>query len=167
MGIKRINYNFLENYLKYGNDCFVIPKADVEKVERQTYKIYGEPCHKDVFILKTISDSKSSSHYAIPCQLNNASKIYNEIFIKVPEKIFFNEKKKATTLIKGEKAVTVKCDTKDKFSKRIGFLEAYFQLTSGMSKTACAKYLDKIISDKNNEVGNGKKEKAVRSKNKS
>ena len=36
----------------------------------------------------------------------------------------------------------------DEYSKRIGFLEAYFQATCGLSKTQAKKYLQKITEDK-------------------
>jgi hypothetical protein len=66
---------------------------------------------------------------------------------KLPRKVFFNKKKKATTLIFGDKPTVVKCGKGDKYSKRVGFLEAYFQATCGLSKTQAKKYLDKIIEE--------------------
>ena len=44
----------------------------------------------------------------------------------------------------------VKLSKSDKFDKRIGFLTAYFQHHSGMSKTQANKYLDNLeVEDKN------------------
>lgn len=67
---------------------------------------------------------------------------------KIPTNVFFNDKKKATTLMFDENATVVKCGKDDEYSRRIGFLEAYFQATCGLSKTQAKKYLDKIVKDK-------------------
>lgn len=76
---------------------------------------------------------------------------------ELPDNVFFNKEKKTTTLLKDNKTVTVKCGENEMFSKRIGFLEAYFQLTSGLSKTGAMKYLDKLEKDKDNEFSKKKK----------
>lgn len=68
--------------------------------------------------------------------------------LKLPTNVFFNDKKKATTLMFDKDATVVKCGKDDKYSRRIGFLEAYFQATCGLSKTQAKKYLDKIVEDK-------------------
>lgn len=70
----------------------------------------------------------------------------------LPEKVFFNKNKKTTTLVSGDKIIIVKCGDKEKFSKRQGFLEAYFQLMSGTSKNKCLKYLDEIENDSKYEI---------------
>jgi hypothetical protein len=62
-------------------------------------------------------------------------------------KVFFNDKKKATTLIDGDNVVVVKTKKGEKYNRRIGFLEAYFELKSGMSKTQKNKYLDEVIKE--------------------
>jgi hypothetical protein len=67
---------------------------------------------------------------------------------KLPSKVFFNDKKKATTLMYGDEATVVKCGKEDEYSRRVGFLEAYFQATCGMSKTQAKKYLENIVKDK-------------------
>lgn len=69
----------------------------------------------------------------------------------LPDKVFFNTKKKTTVLLKNDKTIKVKCDDKEKFSKRIGFLEAYFQMTCGMSKTQALKYLEELENDNSND----------------
>lgn len=74
---------------------------------------------------------------------------YLKSYNNVPDKIYFNSKKKSTVLLKDDKAYKVKCGEKEKFSKRYGFLEAYFQMTSGMSKTKALKYLEDL---ENNEL---------------
>ena len=69
----------------------------------------------------------------------------------LPDKVFFNTKKKTTVLLKNDEVTKVKCDDKEKFSKRIGFLEAYFQMTCGMSKTQALKYLEELEKDNSND----------------
>ncbi len=75
----------------------------------------------------------------------------------LPTNVFFNDKKKATTLMFDKEATVVKCGKDDKYSRRVGFLEAYFQATCGLSKTQAKKYLDKIVEDKEVKKGNKKK----------
>ena len=67
---------------------------------------------------------------------------------RLPDNVFFNDKKKATTLMFGKEATVVKCGNDDEYSRRIGFLEAYFQATCGLSKTKAKKYLENIVKDK-------------------
>ena len=77
--------------------------------------------------------------------------VLNKIAVNNNQRIlvfFFNDKKKATTLMFDKDATVVKCGKGDKYSRRIGFLEAYFQATCGLSKTQAKKYLDKIVEDK-------------------
>ena len=69
-------------------------------------------------------------------------------YSKLPDNVFFNDKKKATTLMFGDKATVVKCGKDDEYSRRIGFLEAYFQAKCGLSKTKAKKYLENIVKDK-------------------
>lgn len=69
----------------------------------------------------------------------------------LPDKVFFNSKKKTTVLLKNDEITKVKCDDKAKFSKRVGFLEAYFQMTCGMSKTQALKYLEELENDNSND----------------
>ena len=57
----------------------------------------------------------------------------------------------------GEKTITliweddtrtnVVCSKNDKYDKRLGFLIAYFQYNSGLSKTQANKYLDNLIEE--------------------
>lgn len=72
----------------------------------------------------------------------------DELKTNLPTNVFFNDKKKATTLMFDDTATVVKCGKDDKYSRRIGFLEAYFQATCGLSKTQAKKYLDKIVEEK-------------------
>lgn len=69
--------------------------------------------------------------------------------ILLPQRVYFNDKKKATTLImKGDKVIVVKCGKGDKYNRRIGFLESFFQATCGLSKSKALKYLEEIVKDK-------------------
>ena len=87
-------------------------------------------------------------------------KLYNEYYdylmnkYNIPDEVVFNEKKGATTLLyhsqerMDETNVTVVKTCKgDKFDKRYGFLLAYFQHNSGLSKTQSNKYLKELLID--------------------
>ena len=74
-----------------------------------------------------------------------------EMTTKLPRKVFFNDKKKVTTMMFGERPTIVKCGEGDEYSKRVGFLEAYFQAQSGLSKTQAKKYLDRILIESENK----------------
>ena len=75
---------------------------------------------------------------------------YDKLFgvTNLPTRVLFNDKKKATTLIFNDKVVVVKAREDDNYDRRIGLLEAYFQATSGLSKTKALKYLNDIVKDK-------------------
>lgn len=62
----------------------------------------------------------------------------------LPTKVIFNSKKKATTLLYDNKPTVVRCGEKEKFDKRIGFLEAYFKANCGLSRTQANKYLKEL-----------------------
>jgi hypothetical protein len=66
----------------------------------------------------------------------------------LPRKVIFNDKKKATTLLYGDEATVVKACKGDKFDKEKGFLMAFFQKQTGLSKTQAKKYLKKITEEK-------------------
>jgi hypothetical protein len=66
----------------------------------------------------------------------------------LPRKVFFNDKKKATTLLYGDEATVVKTCKGDKYDREKGFLMAFFQKQSGLSKTKAKKYLKKITEEK-------------------
>ena len=74
---------------------------------------------------------------------------------RLPYKVFFNDKKHATTLIKDEplpfsddNVVVVKTTKGDKYNREYGFLMAYFQMYSGLSKTQANKYLKNLVKEK-------------------
>jgi len=66
---------------------------------------------------------------------------------QLPTKVFFNDKKGATTLIDGDNVSVVKTTKGDKYSKEYGFLLAYFQMYSGLTKTQANKYLKDLVKD--------------------
>lgn len=76
----------------------------------------------------------------------------------MPSKVYFNDKKKATTIMYGDNATVVKCGDGDTYSRRVGFLEAYFQATCGMSKTKAKKYLNDITKEEEIDYVKIKKE---------
>jgi len=68
---------------------------------------------------------------------------------KLPIKVYFNDNKKATTLMmNGNKVIVVKCGKGDKYNRRIGFLEAFYQANCGLSKSKALKYLEEIVKEK-------------------
>ena len=103
----------------------------------------------DTKVANTIStiDALDSYYYGL---INQTHWIYKwQRPSELPTQVFFNKKKKATTLLFNGKPYVVKCDSKDKYDKRIGFLEAYFQAQSGLSKTQANKYLRDIVKEDN------------------
>jgi hypothetical protein len=66
----------------------------------------------------------------------------------LPRKVIFNKNKKATTLLYGDEATVVKACKGDKYDKEKGFLMAFFQKQTGLSKTQAKKYLKKITEEK-------------------
>lgn len=74
--------------------------------------------------------------------------IYNETSKNLPSKVFFNKKKKATTLQFGNKFHVVKAMKGDRFNKEQGFLWAYFEYMSGLSKTQAKKFIKEAIKEK-------------------
>jgi len=73
--------------------------------------------------------------------------LFDEVKQQLPTKVFFNDKKGATTLIDGDNVSVVKTTKGDKFSKEYGFLLAYFQMYSGLTKTQANKYLKDLVKD--------------------
>jgi hypothetical protein len=67
---------------------------------------------------------------------------------KLPDKVMFNDKKKATTLFFGDEVHHVKATKNDDYSRTFGFLMAYFQHHSGMSRNKANKYLENIVAEK-------------------
>lgn len=71
---------------------------------------------------------------------------------RLPKEFWINEDKKAVVLKWYDNTITkVKPTKEDKFDARYGFLIAYFQKHSGMTKTQANKYLDNILENKENK----------------
>ena len=66
----------------------------------------------------------------------------------LPRKVVFNDKKKATTILYGDEATVVKACKGDKYDREKGFLMAFFQKQTGLSKTQAKKYLKEITKEK-------------------
>lgn len=77
----------------------------------------------------------------------NNSFLIDEETPNLPDRVFFNENKGATTLLYGDKATVVKTTKGDSYDRQYGFLLAFFQKHSGLSKTQANKYLKEIIRD--------------------
>lgn len=109
---------------------------------------------RDIKMLLYFGESSIIDRYrknleeALPFYFKTISLSGNPGYEPLPDNVFFNDKKKATTLMFDDTATVVKCGKDDKYSRRVGFLEAYFQATCGLSKTQAKKYLDKIVEDK-------------------
>lgn len=76
----------------------------------------------------------------------------------LPKKVLFNEEEKKTTLLyKSNKpnqkyrSVSVKAIDDDVYDKEKGFLIAFFQETTGMSKSKYREYMNKILNRKPKE----------------
>ena len=81
---------------------------------------------------------------------------------KLPERYIINEG--ATILFwdkEGKDKTIVKRSKDDEFNKRLGFLTAYFQYHSGLSKTKANKYLDSLEVEKEKEKQETKKSKIL------
>ena len=64
---------------------------------------------------------------------------------KLPKKYIINKKKKTTVLLWEDDTKTiVKVSKNDKYDKKLGFLTAYFQKHSGLSRNKANKYLDEL-----------------------
>ena len=94
--------------------------------------------------------SITEKHFANPFRKStNAIDDYIKHFTNdvKANRVMFNEKKGATTLLKGDKVTVVKTCKGDKFDKKYGFLLAYFQQNCGLSKTQANKYLKELVED--------------------
>ena len=66
----------------------------------------------------------------------------------MPDQVQFNDEKKVTTLIyhgsTREDVTIVKASKDEQYSRRVGFLEAFFQANCGLSKNKALKYLKEL-----------------------
>ena len=90
---------------------------------------------------KIANDLLTSSPIKVYATIEGTKKILVD---KLPDKYIIN--KDATILFweDGDKTV-VKKASDEEFNKRLGFLTAYFQKHSGMTKTQANKYLDNLV----------------------
>ena len=97
-----------------------------------------------------IKEVNSNQHNM--CEGSNCEAAYEEYKDGFEESIMKHKRvifsKPATIVIweDGTKTI-VKCNKKDKFKKTVGFLMAYFQKTSGMTKHKCSETLRKVTLD--------------------
>lgn len=83
--------------------------------------------------------------------------------VELPKKYIINENATILYWQNGEKTIVKKCK-EDEFNARLGFLTAFFQHYSGMSKTKANEYLSNLSVVKNKIVFNiGDKVEALRS----
>lgn len=70
---------------------------------------------------------------------------------KIPEKYIIN--KDATILFWEDGIKTIiKRNSEDEYDKKLGFLIAYFQKHSGLSKTQANKYLDNLLDEDDKKI---------------
>jgi len=99
--------------------------------------------------IEKFEDKEKMDYTFLPIYNPDLTKVRTIYYSRLPKSVFFNDKKKATTLMfPNQKATVVKCGDGDEYSRRVGFLEAYFQATCGLSKTKAKKYLQEIVKDK-------------------
>ena len=84
----------------------------------------------------------------------------------MPDRYIIN--KGATILFWADGTKTiVKRSKDDEYNKRLGFLTAYFQKTSGMSKSKANKYLDSLIEEGSNSNESSNSSRKIKRKSKS
>jgi len=139
----------IKEIVKGYRDCkIVLTLQQYQNLPRHTLQL----CHYRGILIEI-----ENFEYTMPLQEISLGNFWiTEEYEKLPTSVFFNDKKKATTLMFDKEATVVKCGKDDKYSRRVGFLEAYFQATCGLSKTQAKKYLDKIVEDKEVKKGNKK-----------
>lgn len=73
----------------------------------------------------------------------------------LPDKVVFTPERRTTTILykdgDGYISSRVKCRKGERYRREFGFLMAYFQNTSGLSKTQSRMYLDSIIAEADKE----------------
>jgi len=109
------------------------------------------------FILKRLKDGftddyQHSASYLklVENKTNKKEEIKMNKELTLPKRYII--KKDATVLIweNGEKTI-VKRTNEDNFDKRLGFLYAYFQKTSGLSRNKANKYIEELVEEKTKE----------------
>lgn len=63
----------------------------------------------------------------------------------LPERVAFIDEQETTVVIDDDKVTVVRTMEGDKYDREFGFLMAYFQHYSGLSKTQAKKYIKEVI----------------------
>lgn len=91
---------------------------------------------------ESYSEGAMLPDFTVTCTTRRARYITTPTTQNLPDKVIHN--RNALILFKDDKKVVVKRREDDVPNARVGFLEAYFQMTSGLSKTQANKYLEKF-----------------------
>lgn len=107
--------------------------------------------HKlDELVTSTTTQALSYISANAPLIYHNGLYVGNNIAIisqpaGLPDKVIFQDYKETVVLKKGDK-VHVVSNHDDEYDRVYGFLLAYFQMNSGLSKTKANKYLEDLRS---------------------
>lgn len=159
------NYYIIDNKVFELTDVF--GNMDILSIDR-TYEfrigflIYGRETvyYSEDHIMKLILENKFKECVELNNDLTNTSQ-YNALGLELlfrnydnnqqekqlPDRVLFNDKKKATTLLIDDKPTVVKSTKGDNYDRKFGFLLAYFQAYSGLTKTQANKYINDIVKD--------------------
>lgn len=140
-------YNYImENSFKEWKELWKFGDSFPEDYQKRDYVLLSEAQH-DYYKDKTIAliqDIKTKQVYIIGKKDIDINKL------NLPKRYIIN--KNATILFwTNEDKTIVKLSKNDKYDKRLGFLTAYFQKMSGMSKNKANKYLDELIEEGTNK----------------
>ena len=112
--------------------------------------------NKDILIKKenlvSIEVNAFSSKEEFIITVEKIDELPKDLFAKrLPEKYIIN--KDATILFwKDETKTVIKRNEKDEYDKKLGFLIAYFQEHSGLSKAQANKYLDNLLDEDEKKI---------------
>ena len=139
VGQKVVIKESLESGQEY-DGLFFNPSMKKYRGQTLTVKLIDpyEEGDKNKFMCKGIEDWVFN-----PSMVTSASK-GNFFNVGDTQAVFFNDKKGVTVLVDyhTNKRKKVTCAKEDTYSRRIGFLEAYFQMHSGLKKEDAHKFLD-------------------------
>ena len=105
------------------------------KIGLTNVNVYGEPTTRT-----TLSDMFCDFKWYTTTEKPKEKLPKRYIINKGATILFWDENEEEKTIVKRSKD--------DKFNKRLGFLTAYFQYHSGLSKTQANKYLDSLEVEK-------------------
>ena len=119
---------------------------EIRKGDHEPYLVYFRDYKGSTWVSEndlTLVETKSK--LTIKADSITIGNIYTSIS-NLPEKYIIN--KGATILFWNDGTKTIVKKAKhDKYNKRLGFLTAYFQKTSGLSKSKANKYLDSLVDE--------------------